>query len=39
LELSNIFVIHCTKATVYPRYWGSYLRKYETSKNIIAGEW
>jgi hypothetical protein len=25
LELSNIFVIHCIKATVYPRYWGSYL--------------
>jgi hypothetical protein len=25
LKLSNIFVIHCIKATVYPRYWGSYL--------------
>jgi hypothetical protein len=25
LELSNIFVIHCIKTTVYPRYWGSYL--------------
>jgi hypothetical protein len=25
LELSNIFIIHCMKATVYPRYWGSYL--------------
>jgi hypothetical protein len=36
LELSNIFVIHCIKANVYRRYWGSYLSLVKKTQGILG---